>query len=97
MTYYAKRVDSNQKEIVKVFKDLGCSVFDTSRIGQGFPDLVIGKNQKTVLVEIKSSDKAAYTTAQNLFMMNWRGSTVVRINDIDGVIRLVKLLDNVNH
>jgi hypothetical protein len=97
MTYYAKRVDSNQKEIVKVFKDLGCSVFDTSRIGQGFPDLVIGKNQKTVLVEIKSSDKAVYTSAQNLFMMNWRGSTVVRISDIDGVIRLVKLLDNVNH
>jgi Holliday junction resolvase len=97
MTYYAKRVDSNQKEIVKVFKDLGCSVFDTSRIGQGFPDLVIGKNQKTVLVEIKSSDKAVYTSAQNLFMMNWKGSTVVRISDIDGVIRLVKLLDNVNH
>lgn len=97
MTYYAKRVDSNQKEIVKVFKDLGCSVFDTSRLGQGFPDLVIGKNQKTVLVEIKKDDKAKFTAAQDLFMMNWRGSTVVRINDIDGVIRLVKLLDNVNH
>jgi hypothetical protein len=97
MTYYAKRVDSNQKEIVKVFKDLGCSVFDTSRIGQGFPDLVIGKNQKTVLVEIKSSTSAKYSAAQDLFMMNWRGSTVVRINDIDGAIRLVKLLDNVNH
>jgi hypothetical protein len=46
------------------------------------------------LVEIKSSDKAKYTTAQDLFMMTWRGSTVVRINDIDGAIRLVKVLDN---
>jgi hypothetical protein len=96
MTYYAKRVDSNQKEIVKVFKDLGCSVFDTSRIGQGFPDLVIGKNQITVLVEIKSSTSAKYSASQDLFMKNWRGSTVVRINDIDGAIRLVKLLDNAN-
>jgi Holliday junction resolvase len=91
---YAKRVDSNQKEIVKAFKDLGCSVFDTSRVGQGFPDLLVGRNKKTVLVEIKSSEKAAFTTAQELFMMNWRGSTVVRINDIEGAIRLVKLLDN---
>ena len=91
---YAKRVDSNQKEIVKAFKDLGCSVFDTSRVGQGFPDLLVGRNKKTVLVEIKSSEKAVFTTAQELFMMNWKGSTVVRINDIEGAIRLVKLLDN---
>lgn len=93
---YAKRVDSNQKEIVKAFKDLGCSVFDTSRVGQGFPDLLVGRNKKTVLVEIKSSEKAVFTTAQELFMTNWRGSTVVRINDIEGAIRLVKLLDNAN-
>jgi len=91
---YAKRVDSNQKKIVKAFKDLGCSVFDTSRVGQGFPDLLVGRNKKTVLVEIKSSEKAVFTTAQELFMMNWKGSTVVRINDIEGAIRLVKLLDN---
>ena len=94
MSKYAKRVDANQSEIVKVFKDLGCSVFDTSRVAGGFPDLMIGKNKKTVLVEIKSSEKASYTPAQEMFMLNWRGSTVVRINDIDGAIRLVKLLDN---
>ena len=88
MTYYAKRVDSNQKEIVKAFKELGCSVFDTSRIGQGFPDLVIGKNQITVLCEIKKDNKAKFTAAQDLFMMNWRCSTAVRISDIDRAISL---------
>jgi hypothetical protein len=94
MSKYAKKVDANQSEIVKVFKQLGCSVFDCSRVAGGFPDLLIGKNKRTVLVEIKSSEKASYTPAQKLFMINWRGSTVVRINDIDGAIRLVKLLDN---
>jgi hypothetical protein len=94
MSKYAKKVDANQSEIVKVFKQLGCSVFDCSRVAGGFPDLLIGKNKRTVLVEIKSSEKASYTPAQELFMINWRGSTVVRINDIDGAIRLVKLLDN---
>ena len=94
MSKYAKRVDVNQSEIIQVFKQLGCSVFDTSRVAGGYPDLTIGRNGKTVLVEIKSSEKATYTPAQELFMLNWRGSTVVRINDIDGAIRLVKLLDN---
>lgn len=96
MSKYARRVDANQSEIVKVFKELGCSVFDTSRVAGGYPDLTIGRNGKTVLVEIKSSEKASYTPAQEMFMLNWRGSTVVRINDIDGAIRLVKLLDNAN-
>ena len=91
---YAKRTDSNHSEIVKTLRQLGCSVFDSSRVAGGFPDLVVGKNQITCLVEIKADAKAKYTSAQELFMMNWRGSTVVRINDVDGAIRLVKMLDN---
>jgi hypothetical protein len=91
---YAKRTDSNHTEIVKTLRQLGCSVFDSSRVAGGFPDLVVGKNKVTCLVEIKADAKAKYTSAQELFMMNWRGSTVVRINDVDGAIRLVKMLDN---
>jgi Holliday junction resolvase len=91
---YAKRTDNNHSEIVKTLRQLGCSVFDTSRVAGGFPDLVVGKHQITCLVEVKQSEKSKYTSAQELFMMNWRGSTVVRINDVDGAIRLVKMLDN---
>lgn len=90
---YAKRVDSNHKELVKALRDMGCSVFDTSRVAGGFPDCVVGKNGKTVLCEFKSSLTAKFTPAQDMFMMNWKGSTVVRIHDIDGVITLVKMLD----
>ena len=90
---YAKRVDSNHSLIVKKLRELGCSVFDTSRVAGGFPDLVVGKNQKTALVEIKASDKSKFTAAQEAFMLNWRGSTVARIQDVEGAITLVKLLE----
>lgn len=90
---YAKRVDSNHSDIVKTLRDLGCSVFDTSRVAGGFPDLVVGRNNRTVLVEVKADEKSKFTPAQELFMMNWRGSTVVRIDSVDSAIRLVKLLD----
>lgn len=91
---YAKKVDANHSIIVKTLRDLGCSVFDTSRVGGGYPDLTIGKNSKTILVEIKANEKAKYTTAQELFMMNWKGSAVARIDSVDAAIRLVKMLDS---
>jgi hypothetical protein len=90
---YAKKVDANHSQIVKVFRDLGCSVFDTSRVAGGFPDLVLGVNKITCLVEIKSSSEAKFTSAQNLFMMHWKGSAVARIDSVDGAIRLVKMLN----
>jgi Holliday junction resolvase len=90
---YAKRVDLNHQEIVKTLRWLGATVFDASRMGQGFPDLVVGYNHQTVLVEIKSGEQKKFTQAQLKFMADWKGSAVTRINDVDGAIRLIKVLD----
>jgi Holliday junction resolvase len=91
---YAKKVDANHSVIVKALRDLGCSVFDTSRVAGGFPDLVVGKNSKTALVEVKADAKAKFTAAQQAFILNWKGSTVCRIHDVEGAINLVKTLEN---
>jgi len=90
---YAKKVDLNHTEIVKTFRDLGATVFDASGIGRGFPDIVLGYNNITCLVEIKSGEKKKFTEAQLKFMSEWKGSSVVRINDVGGAIRLIKLFD----
>ena len=89
---YKKRVDANQKEIINAFKKMGASVFDASHIGAGFPDLLLGYGRKTVLIEIKSSEKAKFTDSQVRFMGEWKGSAVSRINDIQGAITLIKFL-----
>jgi hypothetical protein len=95
---YAKKVDANHSIIVKALRDMGCSVFDTSRVAGGFPDLVVSRRGvsgkgNTVLVEIKADVKSKYTPAQQAFLLNWQG-TVARIHDIEGAINLVKLLEN---
>ena len=90
---YAKRVDLNHQEVVKTLRLLGATVFDASRMGQGFPDLVVGYNHQTVLVEIKSGEQKKFTQAQLKFMADWKGSAITRINDVDGAIRLIKVLD----
>jgi len=90
---YAKRVDLNHTEIVNKFRELGASVFDLSAVGRGCPDIMVGYNGQTVLVEIKSGEKKKYTEAQLKFMADWKGSAVTRINDLEGAIRLIKILD----
>ena len=88
---YAKRVDSNHSLVVKTLRELGCSVFDTSSIGRGFPDLVVSKGA-TALVEVKRDATAPYTKSQLEFLKNWQG-TVCRIHDVQGAINLAKTLE----
>jgi len=89
---YAKRVDANHAVIREAFRDMGASVFDSSSIGRGFPDLVVGINNRTALVEIKSHSKARFTEDQLSFMQNWKGGTVYRIEDVSQVETLIKLM-----
>ena len=93
MTYYKKRVDENQKQIIHTFIALGATVLNLSRVGEGCPDLLIGFKNKSVLVEIKKDSKAMFTEPQVKFMQNWRGGPVSRIDSVDAAIRLIKMLD----
>lgn len=93
MTYYKKRVDENQKQIIHTFIALGASVLNLSRVGEGAPDLAIGYKGNTVFVEVKRDSKAPYTDSQVKFMQEWRGGAVSRIDSVDAAIRLIKMLD----
>ena len=94
MTYYAKRVDENQKLIINTFIAMGASILNLSRVGQGCPDLLIGyKGKHSILVEVKANERKSYTEPQVKFMQNWRGGAVCRIDSVDAAIRLIKMLD----
>lgn len=88
----AKRVDENQKTIVETFRKLGCSVYVTSHVGHGFPDLVVGVNKKNYLIEIKDGKKCPsaqkMTEFEEKFINEWRGAVNI-VRSIDDVIDLV--------
>ena len=86
----AKRVDINQKAIVEHLRAMGCYVFHLHTVGQGCPDILVGINGQTFLIEIKSSEKAKFTEQQIEFQKNWLGSTVIRINSVEEAIAFVK-------
>jgi len=73
----AARVDGNHPEVVAALRAIGASVADTSRVGSGFPDLVVGFRGRNWLVEVKNGRKMPsqrrLTEDQAAFVAGWRG------------------------
>ena len=86
----AAAVDSNQSEIVKLARTMGCSVQPLHTVGQGVPDLLVGISGVTDLWEIKDGSKPPskqkLTIDQILWHDEWRGAQVQVINSVDKAI-----------
>ena len=89
----ALKTDTIQSEVINVYRSLGCTVKDTSMVGDGFPDLVIGCLGHNDLVEVKSGEKKrkALTPDQKKFHCGWRGKITI-ICSIEDAIQHVKRL-----
>jgi hypothetical protein len=86
----AARVDGNQQEIVDALLKAGRSVFIASSIGRGFPDLVVGHDGKTYLLEVKT-EKGKKTPHQDMFVAYWRGSEVHIVRSPEDAIKITGL------
>ncbi len=87
----AKRVDNNQADVVKALERCGVQVFDTSGMGFGFPDLVLGFRGKTYLAEVKNGDTAwTFTPAQKRFHAEWNGDRPLIFTSVDDVALWIK-------
>lgn len=92
----AAKIDRNHTEIVDAFRKFGCSVLPLHTVGGGCPDIAVGLNKKTVLVEIKDGNKIPskqeLTKHEQKFHSEWRGSLFV-VKNLSDVIALVKGLE----
>jgi len=90
----AKKTDANQKEIIEALRQVGVTVFDTSAVGRGFPDLVIGWQGVNYLVEVKT-EKGKPTDFQVNFFTHWRGQVVLvrNVKDIFNFLGIKGLND----
>jgi Holliday junction resolvase len=80
----AKRVDSNQSDIIQAYLVHGFSVADLSASGDGFPDLVVAKFNINYLVEVKTKT-GKLRQSQIDFRSKWRGDYRV-VRTVDDVI-----------
>lgn len=89
----AKR-DENHETVADVFRQLGCSVFETDRVGEGFPDLVVGLLGVSHLIEVKNPEthygRKGLNDRQSAFAAAWRGSPIVVITSEDEAAAFVQ-------
>jgi Holliday junction resolvase len=67
------KTDANHAEVMGAFRSMGFSVVSLHQLGGGVPDLLISRNEKTALVEVKRDRKAKLTDDQVQFKAGWRG------------------------
>lgn len=84
------RVDTNHAEIVKALRKVGCSVYDLSRVGKGFPDLLVsfrnGNRRDLALLEIKAH-RGRQTKAQLAFEA--QGWIVYLVRTVDEALKVI--------
>lgn len=91
------RVDRNQPEIVKSLRQAGCSVQSLATVGDGCPDLLVGRAGRDYKIEVKDGEappsKQRLTQAEMDWHKDWRGEqtwiayTVADALQIVGVAR----------
>jgi len=79
-------------EIKQYFQKVGCSVFDASRVGGGFPDLVLGYRGHTLLCEVKDPEKDKLKQTQVKFIDNWRGQIAI-VSSIEEATELLRVFN----
>lgn len=93
MRYRSHRVDENQEEIFEAWRRMGVSVVDTSDVGAGFPDAILGWHGRNLLVEIKNPEtrygRKGLSSGQRRFSDDWNGDPVHVVSTIDEAIALI--------
>lgn len=70
------KVDQNQKEIVNQLRKAGYSVLHLHAVGEGCPDICVGKDGVNYLLEIKNK-AGKLTPKQEIFFDSWQGTAHV--------------------
>jgi hypothetical protein len=84
MTY--ARIDTNHKEIVAALRQIGATVVSLAAMKHGCPDLLVGYQGETILMEVKMP-KGKFTPDQLNFIGKWRGGPISRVDSVDAAIR----------
>lgn len=91
------RTDNNHAIIVSALRKTGHSVVSLASVGSGCPDLLVGRNGKNCLLEVKDISKPPserrLTVDQVKFFESWKGQAAIAFDiqsALDAVNRALK-------
>jgi len=90
---FAKKVDKNQKDVVKALRSMGADVFLLHTQGGGIPDLMCAFQNQTILLEVKDGESKTLTPLQIKLFATWQGGPLHRVNSVQEAIEVLKLYE----
>lgn len=94
----AARVDGNHAEIARALEATGCYVQSLAAVGNGVPDLLVGRAGAMVLMEVKDGRRSPsdrrLTPDQVKWHAEWRGPPVVVVLSVDDALRAIDFAIN---
>lgn len=92
----AAKIDANQTQVVEALRAAGATVQSLAPVGQGVPDLLVGFQGKTLLMEVKDGRKPPsqrqLTEDQLKWHGAWRGGPVAIVDGPDAALRMLGVM-----
>ena len=90
----AAKIDANQDQIVIALRVVGATVQSLAAVGKGVPDLLVGYQGKTYLIEVKDGRKVPsarkLTPDQEVWHEKWTGGTLRVANSIEDALNIIE-------
>ena len=92
----AAKIDANHEQVVSALRAAGASVQSLAGVGKGVPDLLVGFQGKTLLMEVKDGRKTPserrLTEDQVRWHGAWRGGPLAVVDGVDAALRMLKVI-----
>jgi Holliday junction resolvase len=92
----AAKIDANQTAIVSALRAAGATVQSLAAVGKGCPDLLVGHQGSTYLMECKDGRKSPsrreLTPDQIEWHVEWRGGPCIVVSSPDEALAFVGAL-----
>jgi hypothetical protein len=89
----AAKIDANQPQIVAALRKLGATVQSLSAVGDGVPDLLVGFQGRTLLMEVKDGSRPKFERQLNddqiQWHIDWRGGPCMVVNSVDEALAAI--------
>jgi len=93
----AAKIDSNQTQVISALRAAGATVQSLAAVGKGVPDLLVGFNGYTLLMEVKDGNKSPsqrrLTDDQVIWHGAWRGGALSVVDSPEAALRALGVLN----
>lgn len=90
------KIDANQEAVVTALRAAGATVQSLAAVGKGVPDLLVGYQGQTLLMEVKDGNKSPsarlLTEDQLRWHGNWKGGALAVVDGPYAALRMIGVL-----